>query len=240
MILTLLVVAFEGVFCLVMMLPIFIPIAIAGAVVGYTIQAIPKRKRDVMTMCLAVAGLMPLLMGAEVAFRPPAPTFRAVTTIDIDAPPEVVWEHVVSFSELPPPDDWLFKTGIAYPKFATISGRGVGAIRRCVFSTGAFVEPIEIWDQPRLLQFAVTECPPPMREFNPFYDIQPPHLENFLVARRGAFRLVPLGGGRTRLEGTTWYQHHMWPAGYWQAWSSPIIQRIHMQVLKHVKTLAER
>jgi len=28
--------------------------------------------------------------------------------------------------------------------------------------------------------------------------------------------LVALPGGRTLLEGTTWYQHHLWPAGYWR------------------------
>ncbi len=235
----LLITAFEGAVCLIMMLPILLPISLMGALVGYAIQAIATHKRDIAGLCLALAFLLPGLMGAEVVFCPPAPIFEANTTIEIDAPPEVVWNHVVSFSELPPPDDWLFQTGIAYPVRAEISGHGPGAIRRCIFSTGPFVEPIEIWDEPRLLRFKVTSCPAPMREWNPFYEIDPPHLQNFLVARRGEFRLIALPGGRTRLEGTTWYQHHMWPAGYWQVWSSPIIERIHMQVLKHIKRLAE-
>jgi hypothetical protein len=128
---------------------------------------------------------------------------------------------------------------VAYPIRAEINGRGPGAVRRCVFSTGAFVEPIEVWDEPRLLRFSVTENPPPMKEWSPIADIHPPHLEGYLASRRGQFLLTPLAGGRTRLEGTTWYQHHMWPAAYWRIWSDGIIRRIHMQVLKHVKRLAE-
>ena len=51
------------------------------------------------------------------------------------------------------PDEWLFQTGLAYPVRAEIQGRGVGRVRTCEFSTGPFVEPIEVWDEPRLLRF---------------------------------------------------------------------------------------
>jgi hypothetical protein len=52
---------------------------------------------------------------------------------------------VIEFSKLPPPQEAIFKLGIAYPMRAQIAGHGPGAIRHCVFSTGAFVEPIEVW-----------------------------------------------------------------------------------------------
>lgn len=60
----------------------------------------------------------------------------------IAAPPEQVWPHVLDFPELPPPHQLVLLAGIAYPEGAHLEGRGVGAIRRCEFSTGAFVEPI--------------------------------------------------------------------------------------------------
>jgi hypothetical protein len=62
---------------------------------------------------------------------------------------------------------------------------------------------------------------------------------NFLVSRKGQFLLIPLAGGRTRLEGTTWYTHNLWPAAYWQVWSDFVIHRIHERVLVHIKRLAE-
>jgi hypothetical protein len=149
-----------------------------------------------------------------------------------------VWEYVVRFPPLPEPTDPVFRTGIAYPQRAAIAGGGVGAVRYCVFSTGAFVEPIEVWDEPRCLAFRVTDQPPPMEELSPFH-INLPHLDNFLVSRRGQFRLERLPDGRTRLEGTTWYTNRMWPADYWGVWSDTIIHRIHRRVLDHVRSLAE-
>jgi hypothetical protein len=49
-----------------------------------------------------------------------------------------------------------------------------------------------------------------------------------------------LPGERTRLEGTTWYVHNLWPAEYWQVWSDGIIHAIHQRVLIHVKQLSEQ
>ena len=111
-------------------------------------------------------------------------------------------------------------------------------MRHCVFSAGPFVEPIEVWDEPRRLAFRVTEQPAPMEELSPFH-IHPPHLDNFLVSRRGEFRLDRRPDGRTRLEGTTWYTNRMWPADYRGAWSDAIIHRIHRRVLEHVRDTAE-
>ena len=122
---------------------------------------------------------------------------------------------------------------------ATITGHGPGAVRRCVFSTGPFVEPITIWDEPRLLKFDVTENPPPMQEWTIYAAIHPTHLHGFLVSNGGQFLLTPLPKNRTRLEGTTWYRHSMWPVEYWRVWSDYIIHSIHMRVLEHVKSEAE-
>jgi hypothetical protein len=60
-----------------------------------------------------------------------------------------------------------------------------------------------------------------------------------LTNRCGEFRLVDLGGGRTRLEGRTWYTFDMHPQAYWTLWSDLAIHKIHRRVLAHVKQLAE-
>ncbi len=230
-----LVIGFEGVICLVMASPLIIFLTLAGCWVG--VLLLPREHLQKVLPVMLV--LTPLLMGFEAAIEPEPPLYAVKTAVEIDAPPEVVWHHVVSFSEIMEPEDWIFKTGLAYPITARIEGSGVGAIRYCVFSSGAFVEPIEVWDAPRLLRFTVTENPPPMQEWNPFHDTHPPHLDGFLTSRRGQFLLEPLPGGGTRLEGTTWYQHGLWPATYWRWWSDAIIHRIHERVLNHVASLAE-
>jgi hypothetical protein len=85
----------------------------------------------------------------------------------------------------------------------------------------------------------VTKNPPPMRELSFLGESHPPHLHGFLVSHQGQFRLVALLGGRTLLEGTTWYQHSMGPEWYWRLFSDRIIHAIHLRALGHVKSLSE-
>ena len=171
--------------------------------------------------------------------RPASTNFVVRTSIDINAPPSQVWQQVVAFAEIPPPRELLFRTGIAYPVRAEITGRGPGAVRYCIFSTGSFVEPIEVWDEPRLLKFGVASSPAPLNELTLYGHIEPRHLHGYFVSEEGQFQLIPLFGGGTRLEGATWYRHSMWPAGYWHFWSDYIIHRIHLRVLHHIQYGAE-
>ncbi len=237
----LIAIAFEGLICVLMAAPLGAIFALFGGTVGYIIQDAPRAAafRNSFNAFAVVLFALPLSMWAESAAQPEPPLLAVRTSVEIDAPPEKVWNHLVAFAEIPPPTEWLFKTGIAYPIRAEIEGQGVGAVRRCVFSTGPFVEPIEVWDEPVLLRFGVTEQPDVMEELSPYSGLRPPHLDDYLRSRRGQFLLVPLDGGKTLLEGTTWYQNRYWPAPYWKLWSDQIIHRIHLRVLEHIKYRSE-
>ena len=78
-----------------------------------------------------------------------------------------------------------------------------------------------------------------MEEWSPYEGVAPEHLDGYLLPRRGEFRLVELPNGRTRLEGSTWYEQRLRPEGYWVLFSDAIIRRIHMRVLKHIAALAK-
>ncbi len=138
---------------------------------------------------------MQLLMMAFGESKLAEPTLRHVTTtIEIDAPPERVWPNVVAFSDLPAPPQWIYRLGIVDPLRARISG--VGAVRHCELSTGPFVEPITVWDEPKHLTFDVTSQPPSMTELSPYRSVKAPHLEGYMVSKSGEFRLAPLPNGR--------------------------------------------
>jgi hypothetical protein len=234
------ILAFEGAICLLMAAPLGFPIVAMGGAIGYVLQLRPWIEDQAGGILLALVLTLPALTAAEWVADLQPPLVAVRTEIEIDVPPEQVWQSVIAFPPLDEPDEWLFRAGIAYPTEAHIEGDpGHGAVRHCVFSTGTFVEPIEIWDEPRLLQFSVTDQPPPMRELS-LYDIHPPHLDHYLVSQKGQFLLTPLPGGRTRLEGTTWYINKMWPEAYWQIWSDYIIHKIHGRVLRHIRGLAEQ
>jgi len=225
----------EGLICLLMASPLALLLAWIGGKCAYMFRR-RVQWNVAIGLCLI---LSPGVTLAEFTARPEPPTFEVRSSVDIAAPPETVWRNVVEFSELPAEREWLFHTGVAYPLKATIRGHGPGAIRECVFSTGAFVEPIEIWDAPRLLRFTVTQNPSPMQELSPWPGLHPPHLDGYLVSKRGQFKLTPTPSGGTHFEGTTWYRRHLWPAAYWSLRSDYIIHRIHPRVLDHIQRASE-
>jgi len=235
----LILLAMEGVICVLMAAPFALGLSALGGMLGYTIQARHWRPKQTPAMLSIVILMIPASFGIEHAAALQSPTFEVRTAIEVNAPPEKVWNQVVAFAEIPPPTELLFRAGIAYPIRAEISGHGVSAVRHCIFSTGPFAEPIEVWDEPRLLKFGVTANPAPLSELSPYGNIQPPHLHGYFVSKQGQFLLTALPGGRTRLEGATWYQHTMWPAAYWHLWSDYIIHRIHLRVLQHIREVAE-
>jgi uncharacterized membrane protein YhaH (DUF805 family) len=236
----LLLVAIEGLICILMAAPFALGLAALGGALGFGIQAGYWGGKQAPGLLGIVLLFAPSFMSFEHLIKPQPETLVVRSVIEVNAPPEKVWHEVVSFHEIPVPTETIFRAGVAYPIRAEMHGSGPGAIRHCVFSTGAFIEPIQVWDAPRLLRFGVSENPPPMRELTPYGKLDAPHLHGYFESRQGQFLLTPLPGGRTRLEGTTWYTHSIWPTQYWRIWSNYIIHRIHMRVLTHIKSEVEK
>lgn len=227
--------AVEGLICVLMAFPLAALIALLGAKLGRWIALNDRSApRHAFLAVLVFPAVTPIVDSRRV------PLLHEVkTAIEIEAPPLVVWRHVIAFAPLDPPTELVFRSGIAYPVGARIEGAGVGAVRYCQFSTGAFEEPITHWEPGKRLSFDVTRHPAPMRELSP-YDIAPPHLDGYFAARRGEFRLVALPGGRTRVEGSTWYELRIDPQTYWSPMADALVRAIHQRVLRHIKTIAER
>jgi hypothetical protein len=226
--------ALEGLGCLVMVVPLVVPATFLGAFLGW---AIGRGIEDVSPAAPVV--VLPLVFAAEsLGSLPEAAPEPVVSEVVVDAPPDVVWKRVIAFPPLAPADELVFRHGIAAPIRATIDGEGPGAVRRCEFTTGTFVEPIEVWSPGRELTFSVTGQPDPMVEQTLWNGVRPPHLDGYLRSTKGQFSLEPLPGGRTRLVGRTWYRTGMTPEPYWRLWGDAIIHRIHLRVLRHVAALA--
>jgi len=229
--------ALEGLLCLGMSLPLVVVGSIMGAAIGCRVEG--NRGGGGFAPTAAALTMLPIAFFLESLGSPLPAEFSPVeSSIVVDAPAEIVWRNVIAFPPLPSPSEWIFRAGVAAPMAATIDGEGVGAVRRCNFTTGPFVEPIEIWDPPRELTFSVTSSPDPMREWTIWDGPRQPHLNGYLESVRGQFVLEPLSGGRTRLVGRTWYRTNMVPEGYWRLWADPIIHVIHMRVLRHVASLS--
>ena len=232
----LLLFAFEGVICLVMAFPILVPVGALGGLIGWFLAKMIVLQSHWLLMQSAAAML--LLCWVESHFSNYS-IDRVESSVVVNAPIETVWNNVVEFPEIQSQADWWFRLGIATPLRATITGNGVGAIRRCEFTTGAFVEPITEWNPPHRLAFDVTEQPDPLVEMTPYHSIHPPHLQHSFHSVQGEFELVKLGPKSTRLIGRTWYVVEMRPSAYWKLWTDEIVHRIHLRVLEHIRLHSE-
>jgi len=229
--------AMDGLICLIMALPLAALLALPGTAFGYALAAkLTARSGSVVSLLILMT--FPAFLGFEQAHPFEPPTRQVTSSLVIDAPIQKVWDEVIAFDRITSPPTGIFRLGIAYPIQAKIYGRGVGAIRHCIFSTGPFVEPIVAWEPPHRLEFDVSENPPPMKEFSPYGHIDAPHLHDTFVSRHGRF-LLREENGKTVLEGTTWYFQRIAPDWYWHQFSDVIIHTIHLRVLEQIKRSAE-
>src|ERR1700733_1383853 len=142
----------EGLICVMMALPLVMPLGALGGWMAYLVARAASRTRGI-----AMLLMLPLPPGSilwDVEARPPV--FAVRTTIEIAAPAERVWKSVVTYSELPAPREWFFHAGVAYPTRARIDAPGIGGTRYCEFTTGPLGEPIEVWEEPHLMRFPGT------------------------------------------------------------------------------------
>jgi uncharacterized membrane protein YhaH (DUF805 family) len=233
--------ALDGIFCVAMAAPIAAALAFLGAYLAYAIQSM----RRMVSQSGAVLGLflaIPLMAGAEFLAPLPTPIFQTHTSIEIAASPQLVWKHMISFPRIETPLTTVFQLGIPHPIEAQITGSGLTADRQCIFSSGAFREPILAWEEGKHFAFGVAgEEPPLMKEWSPYGDIHVRHLDDHdFLPLRADFYLTELPDGRTRLDGWTTYQNKMWPAAYWKLWTDTILHQIHLRVFRQVKQLSEQ
>jgi len=109
----------EGAICLVMALPLAIPLALFGAWITHRILIDRRSAR-----ALGALVLVPFLFAGS----PDVGLHAVESHVEVAAPPDVVWRNVIEFPELPAPSEMIFKAGLAYPERARIVGRGVGAV----------------------------------------------------------------------------------------------------------------
>jgi hypothetical protein len=234
-------IALEGLICLAMAAPFAWVIALFGGILASVIHSHAPTRSSTASILGVVIASVPVLMGAEYLEPPPVPRFQVQTSIEIAAPPEMVWARLVRFPALPKPTEWPFRyAGVAYPIEARLTGTGLTADRECHFSTGSFKEPILAWEPGRHFAFSVASEPLLMTETSPYGQIHVRHLDDHdFQPERADFVLAPLVNGGTRLEGTTTYINKMWPGTYWHFWTDAIVHSIHHRVFVHLKQLAE-
>ena len=114
------ILAFEGIICLAMALPLMFLIALIGGTIGYAVHK-GNQMASLNTLAAPLL-LIPLIGAIEKSDMQTAPIMEVSTEIIIEANKQQVWDELVAFGQIEEPEGWLFKTGIAYPPHATIEG----------------------------------------------------------------------------------------------------------------------
>ncbi len=208
--LALLMLALEGLMCIVLIVPLAGGLAMIGGVIG---RAAAKRLVDPRQPFYSVA-LLPLIFLLDAAMPPELP-IATRAAITIDAPPEAVWASLTADRPVREKPGLVGLAGLAYPVAARIAGEGAGAHRHGVFSTGTADERITVWQPGRALAFRVVRQPPAMEEMSPYRKLQTPHLVGTFDTGETRFDLQPLPGARTRLTVRAGHVLRIDPVLYW-------------------------
>ena len=231
----LLVIRWEGLICLAMAAPLGL---VGGAIGGgVAVWASKRGKRQIPpTLPLLALLVFPVAAWGEAKWDQSTPSSIVTTSVILPATPAEIWPHLQNFTIEEEPDFIGFRAGIAYPLATRTTGTGIGALRACILSTGTMPERITAWQPPYHLAFDVLGTPPPMSELSPYATVEPRHLHDTYISRRGEFRLEALPDGTTRLSGTSWYEQRLWPGWYWLAYSDAVVQAVHHRVYEQIAT----
>jgi hypothetical protein len=201
----LLMLALEGLVCILLIAPLRIVAARLGGAIGRAIARVGHR-RGTPLMSVAV---LPMLFALEAAM-PPAVPIGTSETVEIAAPPEAVWRVITSDTPIglsPSLPGLAGLAGLSYPVRGPFLGEGVGARRLGVFSTGTAQEQVTAWEPSRLLAFTVLSQPPAMEKMSPYRHVRAPHLYGYVVTGDTRYVLTPTSraGTRLTLQATTVY-----------------------------------
>ena len=213
--------AIEGVGCVLMAVPFAVLLSVTGGIFADILSRnSPSANQRSSLQCLTVLPLAMLVDLSQAQNQIQAPANKVHSTIEIHAN-----VNTVSFPPIKTANHGVFSFYVPKLEKAVIDGSGIGAIRRCIFDQGTFVEPITVWRPGHELSFSVRSQ---INRFTPY-----------LTTTQGQFKLIRLGPNRTKLIGNTWYKMHVAPKEYWQIWANYFIHGIHMRALDHIKHIAE-
>lgn len=233
--LALIAVALEGIVCILLAMPLVLPLMLAGGALGRAMATNLNRST-------ANAYVIPALLVAVLMLEPIEPaggTFHTVQSIQIDAPPPDVWRAITQMQPIIDAPSLPFRLGVSYPVAAEVTEPRTGGTRLGHFSTGTAVERVTVWQPGVQLSFEVLSEPPSMVELSIYEHVHAPHVTGYFVTRSGTFRLTDLGMGRTLLWERTEHRLELEPLAYWLPLARWMVHQNNRRVLRHIERQAE-
>lgn len=150
----------EGWPCLIMISPFFM----TGAVLGGYIGQHYKLKKFKNKISISLIALLPLLFSPiENIIGPITSSYKAYTSIEINAPAKIIWDNVTRVREIRESEDKGFITNLLdfpRPIKAELNYEGVGAYRKAIFTNGlVFHETVTSYKDKEYMKFRIKALP---------------------------------------------------------------------------------
>ena len=232
----LVLVALEGIICILLTSPLAGGIALVGGMLGRGIALTGKRSANQIVPGFA---LLPLVFALEHLFAVPT-HFDTQQAIIVNAPAGIVWNAILHMDRIDEPLALPFRFGVAYPIRGDVLGEGVGAIRHGEFSTGVAVERVTEWVENRKLAFVVETDIPAMREMSPYEHVHAPHVVGYFTTSLTSFELVRHGDASVEIVLRTAHEIRLDPILYWMPMARWMVAANNARVLAHIRHQAER
>ena len=230
-----LVLAWEGLICAIVWVPISLVCASIGGVIGKTVRS----SRSPRGMAFALAALPVVFAPIESQMPTPVASRAVLDSVVIEADVEDVWNEI---REVRPIEDHELGNSLAYrvgfprPIEARLEGEGVGSVRYATFGGGVtFVEDVTEWVEHESIAFTIDASAVPSTTFDQHVAVG----GRFFDVLSGRYEIEDLGDGRVELHLTSEQRLATRFNPYTQIWTDRFMSDIQSTILEVVKTRAE-
>jgi hypothetical protein len=230
-----LLLAWEGLICIVLWVPLFMVLSSAGGLCAAVWRLLFGRRggAGVVAGCLLLPAVAAPL---ESRLEPRHQTRTVSSAILIRAQASTVWRHIANVERIAPAEQgfaWNHLIGFPRPLEALSLGEGVGAVRHARFEGGVlFVETVTRWEPGRALAFSIAADPEsiPAQTLDPHVTVGGPYFD----VLEGEYRIEPLAEGvrlhlRSRHRLSTHFNLY---SGMWTDFILADIQRHILEILR--------
>ena len=225
----------EGLMCIVMALPVVIPLMLLGAWIAFMVQKKVWLKA-IAPMFFLFANPVALFYDTNIQeFE----TRTVVTQRTIHASDTKIWNTMMQPFEFGKADYLFLKRGVSYPteiKVQQIAGQNYLV---CQYSNGHTNARIDSMKENQLLHFSIDTGIVSMKETSIYPNIEPKHIRSKLAVNYGEFRLTKINDSTTVLTATTEYCYKVGPKEYWSIWSDYLFNKMHEHVLERIAAKTE-
>jgi len=224
--------------CIVMASPLFMGVSMIGGIIMSVVLRMHyngrTNSRTVNLLVLVIVASPFVFTPLETRLEPQTITRTVHNQIVIDAPPEVIWQHIIRVDEITTAEQSgsLFHLlGIPRPLYSTLDEEGLGAVRRGYFENGlSFEETITEWDVHRAVTFDIAvvnreTLPAPLNQIGGQY----------IDMLDAGYEIKPLDDGRAVLHLRSSYRMTTTFNAYGVLWADLIVRDFQGYLLEVIK-----